>query len=141
MDMENYWSSKRKPHRIGFGISWYKNIVWSLMNNLTFTLTIPHYEIYKESCSKANLIQSKKYTPPIERNNGRQRHWLAVFRRRSIVVTRSLTKLCMIMSLFARFRINGSIDDLFALLKRISLQSTLIDKSFNYDIIIRCVMV
>ena len=39
------------------------------------------------------LTQSKRYTSAIERNNGRQRHWLAAFRRRSIVVTRSLDNL------------------------------------------------
>ena len=76
-----------------------------------------HYESYREFFPSENLAQSKKYTSPIERNNGRQRHWLAAFRRRSIVVTRSLTNLGMIMALFARFRINGSIDELIALLK------------------------
>ena len=52
---------------------------------------IPHvyadrYESYKEFFPATNLTQSKRYTSPIERNNGRQRHWLAAFRRRSIVV-------------------------------------------------------
>ena len=83
------------------------------------------YEIYIDFPPKAKLDQSKNYTPPIERNNGRQRHWLAAFRRRSIavksiVVTRSLTNLDMIIVLFARFRINGSIDELIGLVKRIS---------------------
>ncbi|MBR1756219.1 MAG: IS1 family transposase [Alphaproteobacteria bacterium] len=63
------------------------------------------------------LIKSKRYTPPIERNNGRQRHWLAQFRRRSIVVSKSLEMLECTMALFARFRVNGSIDELIALLK------------------------
>ena len=76
-----------------------------------------HYESYKEFFPAENLTQSKHYTPPIERNNGRQRHWLAAFRRRSIVVTRSIENLEKTMALFARFRINGSIDELIALLK------------------------
>ena len=43
---------------------------------------IPHvyadcYECYKEFFPSKNLTQSKRYTSPIERNNGRQRHWLA----------------------------------------------------------------
>ena len=75
------------------------------------------YESYKEFFPKNNLTQSKKYTLQIERNNGRQRHWLAAFRRRSIVVTRSLENLAISIALFARFRINGSIDELIALLK------------------------
>ena len=57
---------------------------------------IPHvyadrYESYKVHHDK--LTQSKRYTLAIERNNGRQRHWLAAFRRRSIVVTKSLDNL------------------------------------------------
>ncbi len=75
------------------------------------------YESYKDFFPKNNLTQSKKYTSAIERNNGRQRHWLAAFRRRSIVVTRSLENLAISIALFARFRINGSIDELITLLK------------------------
>ena len=40
-----------------------------------------------------NLIQLNRYTPQIERNNGRQRHWLTAFKRQSIVVTKSLENL------------------------------------------------
>ena len=83
---------------------------------------IPHvyadcYECYKGFFPSKNLTQSKRYTSPIERNNGRQRHWLAAFRRRSIVVTKSIENLEKTMALFAGFRINGSIDELLALLK------------------------
>ena len=78
------------------------------------------YESYKEIFPQNNLTQSKKYTMQIERNNGRQRHCLATFRRRSIVVTRFLENLAISMALFARFRINGFIDELRALLKRLS---------------------
>ena len=86
-------------------------------------------ESYKELCPKGNSTQSKKYTSPIERINGRQRHWLAAFRRRSIVVTRSLTNLGIIMALFARFRINRSIDELIALIKRFSLKAAIIARN------------
>ena len=75
------------------------------------------YGSYKEIFPQNNLTKSKKYTSAIERNNGRQRHWLAAFRRRSIVVTRPLENLAISIALFARFRINGSIDKLIALLK------------------------
>jgi len=75
------------------------------------------YECYKKFFPKKNLTQSKKNTSAIERNNCRQRHWLASFRRRSIVVTKSMENLRKTMALFARFRINGSIDELLALLK------------------------
>ena len=75
------------------------------------------YESYKEFFPKDNLTQSKKYNSPIERNTGRQRYWLAIFSGGSIVVTRSLENLVISMALFARFYINGSIDELIALLK------------------------
>jgi insertion element IS1 protein InsB len=65
---------------------------------------------------KKNLTQFKKNTSAIERNNCRQKQ-LAAFRRRSIVVTKSIENLRKTMDLFARFRINGSIDELLALLK------------------------
>ena len=110
-----------------------KNLIeWSFGQRDTKTLIkmydrmgfeeIPHvyadcYECYKEFFPSKNLTQSKRYTSPIERNNGRQRHWLAAFRRRSIVVTKSIENLEKTMALFARFRINGSIDELLALLK------------------------
>ena len=75
-----------------------------------------HYECYRDLFRRSNLTQSKKYTSEIERNNGRQRHWLVVFRRRSIVVTRFLENLAIFLALFARFRINGSFDGLITLL-------------------------
>ena len=83
---------------------------------------IPHvyadcYKSYKEFFPSKNLTQSKRYTSPIERNNGHQRHWLEASRRRSIVVTKSLENLEKTMALFARFRINGSIDESLTLLK------------------------
>lgn len=76
-----------------------------------------HYASYKEFFPEENLTQSKAFTVAIERNNGRQRHWLACFRRRSIVVTKSLKNLNIKMGLFARFRINGSIQELLGLIR------------------------
>lgn len=74
------------------------------------------YDCYRKFFPKKNLTQSKKNTSAIERNNCRQRHWLAVFRRRSIVLTKSLENLEKTLALFSRFRINGSIYELLALL-------------------------
>ena len=65
------------------------------------------YEYYKEFFPPDQLTQSKRFTHAIERNNGRQRHWLAQFRRRSIVVSKSLDSLHRALALFARFRINA----------------------------------
>ncbi len=53
---------------------------------------------------KKNLTQSKRNTSAVERNNCRQRHWLAAFRRRSVVGTKSIENLMKTMASFARFR-------------------------------------
>jgi len=58
------------------------------------------------------LIQSKTETVAIERNNGQQRHWLAAFRRRSIVVTKSLKVLESALALFAYYHINNDFNQL-----------------------------
>jgi hypothetical protein len=64
------------------------------------------------------LYQSKASTLDIERNNGRQRHWLARFRRSSIVVTKSLPNLDALMTLFARFRTNGMVSEFMRMIKQ-----------------------
>jgi insertion element IS1 protein InsB len=58
------------------------------------------------------LVQSKSETVAIERNNGRQRHWLAAFRRRSIVVTKSLKVLESALALFAFYHVNNNFSQL-----------------------------
>lgn len=63
------------------------------------------------------LQQGKQNTFKIEQNNALQRHWLGRFRRRSQIVTRSLDMLNKSLALFQRFRVNGNIEELLALLK------------------------
>jgi len=48
----------------------------------------------------------------IERDNARQRHWLARFRRRSIVVSKAKRMVDVSIALFARFAGNNRISDL-----------------------------
>ena len=45
------------------------------------------YAAYAEVIDEDRLIQSKSQTYYLEQNNGRQRHWYARFRRKSIVVS------------------------------------------------------
>lgn len=73
-----------------------------------------HYNAYGEILPYDKLIQTKAKTHSIERNNGQQRHWLARFRRRSIVVTKSLEILNASLALFAHFRVNIGIHHLSA---------------------------
>jgi len=45
----------------------------------------------------------KLETTAIERNNGRQRHWLGRFRRRSVIVSKSLEMVNLCIALFAYY--------------------------------------
>ena len=63
------------------------------------------------------LRQGKRNTYKTEQDNALQRHWLGRFRRRTQIVTRSLEMLKMSIALFARFRVNGHINELPLLLR------------------------
>ena len=67
---------------------------------------------YSRLIPQSMLIQSKAETVAIEPNNGRQRHWLAPFRRRSIVVSKNLKILESTLALFAFYHINNNFTDL-----------------------------
>ena len=56
---------------------------------------------------------SKARTGGIERNHCRQSHWFGRFQRRSIVVSRSKEMVDLTMALFARFRVNGDVSEIF----------------------------
>jgi insertion element IS1 protein InsB len=58
----------------------------------------------------------KDETHGIERDNARQRHWLARFRRRSIVVSKTKRLVDVSLALFARFAANSRISDLLSML-------------------------
>ena len=50
---------------------------------------------------------SKRVTQGIERNHTPNRHWCARFKRKSIVVSRSLEMIHLTMALFAKCHVNG----------------------------------
>ncbi len=58
----------------------------------------------------------KNETHGIERDNARQRHWLARFRRRSIVVSKAKRMVDVSIALFARFAGNDRIGDLVSMI-------------------------
>jgi insertion element IS1 protein InsB len=62
------------------------------------------------------LVQSKTGTGRIERNHCRQRHWFGRFKRKSIIVSKSLEMVDLTMALFAKFWVNGAQDKLISLL-------------------------
>ena len=71
--------------------------------------------VYPEAIDEEKLYQSKSQTVFLEQNNGRQRHWFARFRRKSIVVSRSLEIVDLTMALFAKFHVIGNWKDILSL--------------------------
>ena len=61
------------------------------------------------------LVQSKATTHAIERNHCRQRHWFGRFKRKSIIVSKAKEMVDLTMALFARFRVNGNVAEIFTL--------------------------
>ena len=74
-----------------------------------------HWECYRELIPDAKLVQSKAQTVAIERNNGRQRHWLGRFRRRTVIVSRSREMVDLSLALFAAFHVNHTLPTLLSL--------------------------
>ena len=64
-----------------------------------------NWGVYPEVIVADKLYQSKSQTVYLEQNNGRQRHWFARFRRKSIVVSKTLEMVDLTMALFARFHV------------------------------------
>ena len=53
------------------------------------------------------LVQTKKETHRIERNNCRMRHWFGRFKHKSIIISKSMEMVNLTVALFTRFRVNG----------------------------------
>src|SRR5215212_9758455 len=74
------------------------------------------YTVYDVLLPVGQLYTGKDETHGIERDNARQRHWLARFRRRSIVVSKATRMVDVSIALFARFAGNNRIGDLISML-------------------------
>src|SRR5215213_1471461 len=74
------------------------------------------YAVYGVLLPVGQLYTGKDETHGIERDNARQRHWLARFRRRSIVVSKAKRMVDVSIALFARFAGNNRIADLISML-------------------------
>ena len=74
------------------------------------------YVVYDVVLPVGQLYTGKNETHGIERDNARQRHWLARFRRRSIVVSKAKRMVDVSIALFARFAGNNRIADLISML-------------------------
>ncbi len=74
------------------------------------------WEAYAELIPQGQLHVGKDETHGIERDHARQRHWLARFRRRSIVVSKARRMVDASIALFARFGSNRQISELLSML-------------------------
>ena len=74
------------------------------------------YVVYDVLLPVGQLHAGKEETHGIERDNARQRHWLARFRRRSIVVSKAKRMVDVSIALFTRFAGNDRIGDLISML-------------------------
>ena len=70
------------------------------------------FPVYRDAYSVGKHYAGKDQTVCIERNNGRQRHWFARFRRKSIVVSKSEEMLDVTMKLFMHLHVNGGLNQL-----------------------------
>jgi insertion element IS1 protein InsB len=74
------------------------------------------YAVYDVLLPVGQRYAGKDETHGIERDNARQRHWLARFRRRSIVVSKSKRMVDVSLALFACFAGNSRISDSVSML-------------------------
>src|SRR5215216_2309948 len=74
------------------------------------------YAVYGVLLPVGQLYTGTDETHGIERDNARQRHWLARFRRRSIVVSKAKRMVDVSIALFARFAGNDRIGGLISML-------------------------
>ena len=73
------------------------------------------WESYGELIDPEMLVQTKAETHGIERNNFRQRHWCARFRRKTCIVSRCIQMVDLTVGLFAWFHVNGKREEIFTL--------------------------
>ena len=81
------------------------------------------YPVYASVIPQERLVQTKAETHAIERNNCRMRHGFGRFKRKTIIVSKSLEMVNLTVALFARFRVNG---DVFEILKVGQAQTNII---------------
>ena len=116
---QKVWIWKAIDHRSGHLIDWecgprnrhtLRKLLLRLEERGVVVYFTDHFNAYQCEIEDELLIQSKALTHGIERNNGQQRHWFARFRRKSIVVTKSIEMLNLTLKLFAAVHVNKTID-------------------------------
>ena len=67
------------------------------------------WHVYESILPVSKHVQTKAETHRIERNNCLMRHWFGRFKRKSIIVSKSVEMVDLTIALFARFRVNGNV--------------------------------
>ena len=70
------------------------------------------WHVYETLLPASKHVQTKAETHRIERNNCLMRHWFGRFKRKSIIVSKSVEMVNLTIALFARFRANGDVFDI-----------------------------
>lgn len=70
------------------------------------------WQVYETLLPASKHVQTKAETHRIERNNCLMRHWFGRFKRKSIIVSKSIEMVDLTIALFARFRVNGEVFDI-----------------------------
>ena len=91
-----------------------------LLNRLQqYNVTICYtdkWDAYADLIPADMLVQTKRETNLVERNNSRLRHWFGRFRRKTLIVSKSVHMVDATLALFATFWVNGSHKHLISLL-------------------------
>ena len=100
-----------------------ENLLQRLENWAVKVYYTDNWQVYRSVIPNEKLVQTKAETHGIERNNCRMRHWFGRFKRKSIIVSKSVEMVNLTIALFARFRVNGNV---FEILKIGQMQSNII---------------
>ncbi len=73
------------------------------------------WHVYETLLPASKHVQTKAETHRIERNNCLMRHWFGRFKRKSIIVSKSVEMVDLTIALFARFRVNADVFDILNL--------------------------
>ena len=91
-----------------------------LLNRLKrYNITICYtdkWDVYASLIPAELLVQTKRETHRVERNNSRLRHWFGRFRRRTLIVSKSVQMVDVTLALFATFWVNGNHNHLISLI-------------------------
>ncbi len=75
------------------------------------------WQVYESLLPASKHVQTKAETHRIERNNCTMRHWCGRFKRKSIIVSKTLEMVNLTVALFARFRVNRVNGNVFDILE------------------------